>query len=190
MSEQSGQPPQPEQPQKSFLPTETNENTDFKSIGLGCIYGLIIFLVLFIGLWIYVFTSIYKNLAINNPSIYGVFVVLSALISFSAGTYVFLRWAVPKINIRNFGRLPNITINRKKARGGLKNLTIIRILVSVITCILVYLVVILVWVIIGAIITPNPWSIFSSIITIAIPVIGLIFSPIIAIMIYSRTSAS
>jgi hypothetical protein len=190
MSGQPAESPYPELQMESNLPTEANEKSNFKPIVLGCFFGFVSFLVLFIGLWVFIFTGIYNNLLMENFYLYGVMFILSAIIAFSIGSYQFLRWAVPRTNIRNFGRLPNITIARKNAKGGLKNLTAIRIIVSVITCIFVYLAVLLVSYLISALIPQNPLSVFTAVITIVIPLFGLIVGPIIAILIYSRTTTS
>jgi hypothetical protein len=190
MSEPLNQSHRSEQQSELTLPFNSNEKTDLKPIAVGCIFGLFLFLVIFIGFWVYIFTPLFNSSPFPNYSIYSGWVVFSAIIAFSVGSYVFLYWAVPKTIIRNFGRLPIITIARKNSKGGLKNLAAVRIIVSVFTLILVYLTILLVTFVIDAITSQNSVSLFSTIITIVFPLIGIILGPIMAIMIYSKTSTS
>jgi len=69
MNNQSDQPPQPSQPQESSLPTEPNERTDFRSIGLGCVLGLLSFLILSFALIIFLENVLFVNEVLTDDSL-------------------------------------------------------------------------------------------------------------------------
>jgi hypothetical protein len=194
MNNQSDQPPQPSQPQESSLPTEPNERTDFRSIGLGCVLGLLSFLILSFALIIFLENVLFVNEVLTDDSldIYVGLMCLFIAFAFGVGSYVFLRFAAPKTVIRTFGKLPDLVISRKGTKRGITNQKTIKIFVAAIACIMVYLVTLMVICFTSVFMSDvdDLATVLSAGLTILILLIGLILGLISAIKIYSRTSTN
>ena len=131
--------PDEKNPLETSSPTvslSTTRKPELKSVGVGCLFGLLLMTAISIVGLIVLAAAIPDPSNTGGPVVGGLF--LSTTVGLVAGAWVFMRRAAPNTTIRGFGKLPTINIARGKPRNGLNNPLAVKGLVGMITCLIIW----------------------------------------------------
>lgn len=145
------------------------------SPGKGCLFALMLLCVTFVLSLVPVVAFSSTSTANLNLQSGGFFIIQT--IGFSITSYFFLRRATPSLYIRGFKRQTGIYIIAQKTGGWINNIKLIKALVGLITCIIIY------FAVLSLVLFTNNEDAAAIILF-----FGIILGPVAAIIVSKRTS--